>query len=83
MNKKYIPRILLIVGIVLLCLSVVLSCISAGSKNIIGGAGLPTLIFVFTHERGGIYSTLAFCGILSIVTSVILKLMKKQRSHTT
>lgn len=79
MKKKYFFRILLITGIILLCLSVALSFLSAGSKNIVGGVGLPTLIFVFTSEHGGIYSRLAFWGIVVIGASIILKLPGKQR----
>ena len=79
MNKKHIATILLVTGSILICLSVVLAVISAGNKHIIGGADFPTFVYVFFYERKGIYSTLAFCGIISLIASVIVWLRKRKQ----
>ncbi len=79
MNKKHIATILLVIGILLLCLSIVLAVIATGNKNIIGGAGFPTFVFVFFRENKGLYSTLAFCGIVSLIASAIIRLRKTKQ----
>ena len=76
MNKKHIATILLVIGILLLCLSIVLAVIATGNKDIIGGADFPTFVFVFFRENKGLYSTLAFCGIVSLIASAIIRLRK-------
>lgn len=79
MNKKHIAAILLVIGIVLICLSIALAVIATGNKNIIGGADFPTFVFVFFRENKGLYSILAFCGIISLVASVIVRLRKTKQ----
>ena len=79
MNKKHIATILLVIGILLLSLSIVLAVIATGNKNIIGGADFPTFVFVFFCENKGLYSTLAFCGIVSLIASVIIRLRKTKQ----
>ena len=79
MNRKHIATVLFVMGFVLLCLSVVLAVIATGNKNIIGGADLPTFVFVFFRENNGLYSTLAFCGIVSLVASAIVRLQKRKQ----
>ena len=76
MKKKHISAILLIIGIILFFVPIVLAVIETGNKNIIGGADLPTFVFVFFRQNKGLYSTLAFCGIISLVASVIAMLRK-------
>ena len=79
MHKKHISTILLVTGILLLCFSIVLAVIATGNKNIIGGADFPTFVFVFFRENKGLYSTLAFCGIVSLVASAIIRLRKTKQ----
>ena len=79
MNKKHIATILLVIGILLLCLSIVLAVIATGNKNIIGGADFPTFVFVFFRENKGLYSTLAFCGIVLLIASAIIRLRKTKQ----
>lgn len=79
MNRKHIATVLFVMGFVLLCLSIVLAVIATGNKNIIGGADLPTFVFVFFRENNGLYSTLAFCGIVSLVASAIVRLQKRKQ----
>ena len=79
MNKKHITTILLVTGILLLCFSIVLAVIATEKKNIIGGADFPTFVFVFFRENKGLYSTLAFCGIVSLVASAIIRLRKTKQ----
>ena len=78
MKKNRIVIALFIVGIAFMCLSVVLAVVATANKNIIGGADWPTFVYVFSHENRGIYSTLACCGVIAIVVSVVMGLKKKQ-----
>lgn len=78
MRKKHIAVLLLAVGIVLLGISVVLAIIATGNKNIIGGADFPTFLFVFYHEKRGLYSTLAFSGIAAIIALVVVGMAKEK-----
>lgn len=78
MIKKHIVVLLLLVGIALLGISVVLAIIATGNKNIIGGADFPTFLFVFYHEKRGLYSALAFSGIAAIIASVVVALAKEK-----
>lgn len=79
MKKKHIVVSLLTIGVVLLCLSIVLAMIATGNKNIIGGADLPTFLFVFYYEKRGLYSTLAFLGIAASIASAIVGGVKKRK----
>ncbi len=76
MKKKHIAAILLIIGIILLFVPIVLAVIETNNMDIIGGADLPTFVLVFFQQNKGLYSTLAFCGIISLVASVIVRLRK-------
>ena len=77
MKKK--PIVIAAIGIVLVCLSLILAAIATANKNIIGGADLPTFTYVFFYENRGMYSTLAFCGVVSIIVSVVVGLRKKKQ----
>ena len=77
MKKK--PIVIAAIGIVLVCLSLILAAIATANKNIIGGADLPTFTYVFFYENRGMYSTLACCGVLSIIVAVVVGLRKKKR----
>lgn len=79
MKKKFIFVSLLTIGVALLCISIVFTIISTGSRNIIGGADLHTFLFVFFHEKSGLYSTLAFLGIGAIIASVIVGVVRKKK----
>lgn len=79
MNKKYMATILLVTGIILICLSIVLAVIETSNKNIVGGADFPTFIFVFFREKKGLYYTLAFSGIVSLISSAIVGLRKGKK----
>lgn len=78
MKKKILVVSLLAAGIVLLLASIVFTISAASSKNIIGGADWPTLCFVFYNEKRGLYSTLAFLGVCSIIASIIVGVKKKK-----
>ena len=78
MKKKPIVIALFIVGLVFVCLSIALAFIATANKNIIGGADLPTFTYVFFYENRGLYSTLADCGVIAIVVSVVMGLKKKR-----
>ena len=77
MKKKHIVILLLVIGVVLLCVSIVFALIATANKNIIGGADWPTFLFVFSYEKRGLYSTLAFLGIVAIVASIVVGIAKR------
>ena len=78
MKRKHIFIVLLVAGVVLLCSSIALTIISAANKNIIGGAGVSTLSFVFFHENKGLYSILAFCGAIAVFGAIVINILKKK-----
>ena len=78
MKKKHIVLSLLIIGIVLLVVSVILAAMATAGKTIIGGADLPTFLFVFVSEKGGLYSILASLGLAAIIASIVAGLCKKK-----
>lgn len=78
MKKKQIVILLVAVGIALLVISVALAVMATAGKNIIGGADLPTFLFVFYHEKRGLYSTLASLGVAAIIATFVVGLCKKK-----
>ena len=79
MNKKCVSVILLAIGFILIGVSIVLTIIALGNVNIIGGADFPTLFVVFLHGKKGLYSTLAFSGIISLGASAVVRLRKSKQ----
>ena len=77
MKKKYFTAIFLVVGLILICLSIILAIIATANKDVIGGADFSTFLLVFSRGRGGLYSILASCGMVSLVISAVLGLRKK------
>ena len=77
--KKRIATFCLIVGILLICVSVMGAVVETNHKNIIGGAALPTYLFVFFRQHSGIYSLLSLGGIVCILVAVILRAVKNKR----
>ena len=80
MKKNPIVIALFTAGIVLICLSVVLAVVATAGKNVIGGADWPTFTYVFFYERRGLYSALAFGGVIAIVVPVVMGWREKKRS---
>ncbi|MBE5939805.1 MAG: hypothetical protein E7266_05345 [Lachnospiraceae bacterium] len=78
MKKKYIVMALLALGIILVCLSFVLTFNAMSNVHVIGGAGWDTFSFIFFHKNGGIYSTLTYLGVISIISSIVVGLIKKK-----
>lgn len=78
MKNKIVANIFLTLGIVLVCVAIVLSIIATNEKDIIGGAGLSTFVFVFFREHSGVYFLLAVLGVASIAASVITRILKKK-----
>ena len=78
MKKKHIVLSLLTLGIVLLVVSVALAAMATASKNIIGGADLPTFLFVFVSEKSGLYSILASLGLAAIIGAIVTVVAKKE-----
>lgn len=78
MKRKFVAALLLVLGIILICVAAILSVISVNDKDVIGGADLYTLVFVFFRQHSGIYFLLAAFGIISIVVSVIIRIFKRK-----
>ena len=79
MKKKYFSIVFLIIGLILISLSIILAIIATVNKDIIGGADFSTFVLVFSRGKGGLYSILASCGIISLVTSAVLGLWKRNK----
>ena len=79
MKKKHIVILLLAIGIVLLLISAILTFMEASKIDIIGGAGLPTLRFVFRYAKNGLYYYLASLGVCSIIASIVVGIVKKKK----
>jgi hypothetical protein len=77
MKKKYFTIIFLVVGLILICLSIILAIVATVNKVISGGPDFPTILLVFSRGKGGLYSILASCGIISLVISAVLGLRKR------
>ena len=76
MKKKHIAVIFLVVGLILICLSIIFTIIETENMDIIGGADFSTFVLSFKIGKGGLYSILAACGIISLVTSAVLGFRK-------
>ena len=79
MKKKYLSIVFLIIGLILISLSIILAIIATVNKDIIGGADFSTFLLVFSRGKGCLYSILASCGIISLVTSAVLGLWKRNK----
>ena len=79
MKKKYLSIVFLIIGLILISLSIILAIIATVNKDIIGGADFSTFVLVFLRGNRGLYSVLASCGIISLVTSAVLGLWKRNK----
>ena len=75
--KKAIVISLLILGILLICFSLVATVVQTANTSIIGGAGFPTLYYVFFSANHGLYFRLACAGIVCIASGAIVNLIKK------
>ena len=78
MRKKPILIGLFAGGLILFGLSVLLAIVAVGQMHIIGGADLPTFLFVFFRAENGLYVTLAAIGMIVVLVSVGLCAVKKK-----
>ena len=79
MKKKHIVIILLIIGILLLLIPIILAIMETANTNIIGGADFSTFRYVFFSKHRRLYSRLAFGGIISIILSIVIGIVKKKK----
>ncbi len=79
MKKKIVACLFLFAGIILLCLSVILTIIACTQVDVIGGADLPTLLFIFFRQSGGIHAALSFAGLVFILISAVICFIKKKK----
>jgi len=75
--KKAMIISLLILGILLVCFSLVTTVVQSANTSIIGGAGFPTLYYVFFQANHGLYFWLTCAGIACIASGAIVNLIKK------
>lgn len=80
MKRKYLSIALVVIGVSLVCLSVVLALNATNNIHLVGGAGLPTFNYVFSHGNGGLYANLANVGCISIIVALILRIKRKERN---
>ena len=73
MERKNLKLVLRITGLVLLTISIVLTVVAMATADIIGGAGISTLMLIFFHKNDGLQFILAVLGLLLIVTSIFIK----------
>jgi hypothetical protein len=78
-KKKILSIAFLVFGIVLVCLSFILTVSACTQVDIIGGADLSTLLFVFFRQSGGIHAALSFAGLVSILISAVICFIKKKK----
>ena len=78
MKKKTIVILLATIGFALLALGIVLALSSTFSKNIIGGAGFPTFVFVFMYENGGVCFYSVFFGVVMMLASLFVGVLKRK-----
>ena len=79
MKKKIFSIAFLIFGIVLVCLSFILTVSAFTQVDIIGGADLSTLLFVFFRQNGGIHAALSFAGMVFILISAVICFIKTKK----
>ena len=79
MKRKYLIIALLVSGLLLVGVSLILVFHATANTKLIGGAGFSTFKFVFRCAKGGLYYNLFFCGVLSILISIVLAVAKKRK----
>lgn len=76
-KRSIMAAVLLGIGVALLCGAVMSALIATGNRDIIGGADVHTLLFVFFRDHGGCRAVIALVGLLSAVAAIVLYRMKK------
>ena len=78
MKKKYAIISLFVLGVILVVVSLAFSITETLSKDIIGGPGISTFMYVFFGWKYGICAALAFCGVSAIIIGTFLCVAKKK-----
>lgn len=83
MKRKTVANLFFGIGVLLICVAIVLPVVwitaattNTNSIGIIGGAGLPTYMLVFSKWHGGICQVLTMLGAVSVIVSVIFRILK-------
>ena len=79
MKRKYIVLGFFLLGVGLIGLSFVLTFAAASNIQVIGGAGLPTFLYVLRREHRGLYFYLAFGGVLLLLVSAVFGILKRKQ----
>ena len=66
-------------GLALLATAALLLIRAVADISIIGGIGLPTLLFLFLHTSGGLCVIATILGMLALLSALITVLMTKPR----
>ncbi len=82
-NYKKTAKILIIAGAMLAVIGLLLPILNptadTGSVGIIGGAGLPTYMFLFSRMWGGVPLMLTFVGVLSVLVGALVLAVGKKK----
>ena len=80
MKRKVILNLLIVIGVILVFVSVLLALHEMSTMSVIGGADWPTFQYVFCSRNGGLYSNLAWLGVLTLITALIVNVLHKKRN---
>ena len=78
MKKRAFFIILLFIGIALICVSIVSAIVKTAQTDIIGGADMPTFIFVVSDKSNILYTALSIIGLFTIITAIVMLVIKKK-----
>ena len=79
MKKRIFLLTLLIIGVSLILIALISAAVKTADKDIIGGADLPTYIFVVSRGNGGVYAALILLGLAAVIGAVVTLVVKKKR----
>ena len=79
MKNKVTSVILSSIGLILFIMPIVLATVKTLGMNVIGGPGFSTFVFVFTNQCRGRYPWISLCGVLCIVATIILSVLKNKK----
>ena len=79
MKRSVLLLALLIIGITLIVISLVSAAVKTANSDIIGGADLPTYIFVVSHGNGGVYTLLILLGLVTVIGAIVALAIKKKK----
>ena len=79
MRRRALLLTLLIIGTLLIIIALISAAIKTADTDVIGGADLPTYIFVFSHGNGGVYAILVLLGLATVIGATVTLVVKNKR----